>query len=134
MRISDLFRYKSPKQQEKEMQAYRNWAFPYGDAQKKVVLQILTRLLPKEDPQLAMAIYLIAKEAYTACYRDEEETAGRTREDKLADARRVLRDQLPGKKKADAPLYLALLCADETVDESLLYPSAETLRYQAESL
>ena len=132
MSIADLFSYKSPKQKAREMQAYRLWAFPYGEPQKKAVTHILSQLVPDEYPEIALATYLIGKEAYFAGWKNGEDT--RTPEQKLSDATEALRHQLSGKKRKVLPYYLALIQADETIDERLAYPSVAALQEIAQSL
>ena len=60
----NLFRFRSKKQQEKDLQAYTAWAFPYGAAQRERVLALLERVLPRRRPQMALVIYLTAREAF----------------------------------------------------------------------
>ena len=132
MSIADLFSFKSPKQRAKEMQVYRHWAFPYGEPQKKAVTHVLSQLVPHEYPEIALAMYLIGKEAYWGGWDNDEDT--RTPDQKLANANAALRHQLSGKQRKDIPLYLALIQADAAIDDRLAYPSAAALQEISQSL
>ena len=66
----NLFRFRSKKQQEKDLQAYTAWAFPYGAAQREKVAALLAQLFPREDAAIALVIFLTGKEAF--CDKDGE--------------------------------------------------------------
>ena len=125
-----MFRFRSKKQQEKEMKAYAAWAFPHGEAQKERLRALLAQLMPREDATISMVLFLTGKEAF--CDKDGE------REDEprepLRDAAQALRGSGLRVKPECLPLYLALILADSRVDERLLYPEAEELREMARSL
>lgn len=133
--LMDMFMFKSAKQRAKEEKMYARWAFPYGDAQKEKVSQIVRELLPKEDPKAALALFLMGRQAYRGSYKDDaEDLAERTEEDKMHDLDRMLESQLFGRYKKMTPYYKALVLADLEVDETLNYPSVEELRRRAEEL
>ena len=133
--IAEWFNFKTAKQRERERKMYARWAFPYGDAQREKLLQLFRELLPKEDPKTAMAIFLIGRQAYRGSYQDDpEDLEDRTGEEKLAAMEQVLETQLFGRYKRMLPYYEALVLADDKVDETLNYPSAEEIRRMAEAL
>ena len=135
MGFGEWFTFKSAKQKEKEAKMFARWAFPYGEAQKETVQQIIRELLPKEDPRSGLAVFLMGRQAYRGSFKDDEEDlAERTEEDKLAALDKVLEMQLFGKYKKFIPYYKALVLADLDVDETLNYPSVEELRRRAETL
>ena len=133
--IADWFSFKSAKQRERERKQFAKWAFPYGDAQRDKVFELVKELLPKEDPKAAAAVFLMGREAYRGSFKDDaEDLAGRTEKDKLAALDSILRTQLFGRYKKFIPYYKALVLADSRVDETLNYPSVEELRRMAEAL
>lgn len=133
--FGDMFLFKSAKQRAKEEKLFARWAFPYGDAQKEKVLQIVTELLPKEDPKAALALFLMGRQAYRGSFKDDaEDLAERTEADKMAALDSVLKNQLFGRYKKFIPYYKVLVLADLDVDETLNYPSVEELRRRAEEL
>lgn len=129
--LFDLFRYKSKKEEEKELAAYAAWAFPYGEAQRGKVMALLSQLLPKEDASIAMVIFLIGKEAF--CDKDGEFAADGARSP-IQDAAAALGKSGMRVKKEHLPLYLALILADSQVDERLIYPEVQTLAAMAQGL
>ena len=133
--LMDLFAIKTPKQRERDAKKYDRWAFPYGEAQRQKVIELLKELLPKEEAKAALAVYLMGREAYRGSFRDDpEDLAERTEERKLRALDYQLETQLFGRYKKFIPYYKALVLADAEVDETLNYPSAEQLRRRAEEL
>ncbi len=135
MGFSEWFTFKSAKQRAREEKQFARWAFPYGDAQKEKVLEIIRQLLPKEDPKAAMAVFLMGREALRGSFKDDpEDLEERTEKNKMDALDRTLENQLFGRYKKFIPYYKVLVLADLEVDENLNYPSAEELRSRAEAL
>ena len=135
MGFSEWFTFKTAKQRAREEKMFAKWAFPYGDAQKEKVTQIIRELMPKEDPKTGLALFLMGRQAYRGSFKDDpEDLAERTDEDKMAALDRTLESQLFGQYKKFLPYYKVLVLADVDVDESLNYPSVEELRARAEAL
>ena len=133
--IADWFTFKTAKQRAREEKQFARWAFPYGDAQKEKILQIIKELLPKEDPKAALSVFLMGREAYRGSLRDDpEDLAERTQENQMKALDQILTNQLFGRYKKFIPYYKALILADLDVDETLNYPSVEELRRRAEEL
>ena len=133
--IADWFTFKTAKQRERDERNYARWAFPYGDAQKETVLQLIRELMPKEDPRAALSVFLMGRQAYRGSFRDDpEDLAERTSQDQMDALDAVLANQLFGKYKKFIPYYKVLVLADAQVDETLNYPSVEELRRRAEEL
>ena len=131
--IADWFTFKTAKQRARDERNYARWAFPYGDAQKEKLMQLIRELLPKEDPKAALSVFLMGRQAYRGSFRDDpEDLEERTEEDKMAALDQTLATQLFGRYKRFIPYYKVLVLADLEVDESLNYPSAEELRRRAE--
>ena len=133
--IADWFTFKSAKQRAREEKQFARWAFPYGEAQKEKILELIRQLLPKEDPKAALAVFLIGREALIGSFKDDpEDLAERTEQNKMAALDRTLENQLFGRYRKFIPYYKALILADQYVDETLNYPSVEELRRQAEKM
>ena len=133
--IADWFTFKTAKQRARDERNYARWAFPYGDAQKEKLMQLIRELLPKEDPKAALSVFLMGRQAYRGSFRDDpEDLAERTAQDQMDALDQILATQLFGRYKKFIPYYKVLVLADLEVDESLNYPSAEELRRRAEEL
>ena len=133
--IAEWFTFKSAKQRAREEKQFARWAFPYGEAQKEKILELIRQLLPKEDPKAALAVFLIGREALIGSFKDDpEDLAERTEQNKMAALDRILENQLFGRYRKFIPYYKALILADQYVDETLNYPSVEELRRQAEKM
>ena len=133
--IAEWFTFKSAKQRAREEKQFARWAFPYGEAQKEKILELIRQLLPKEDPKAALAVFLIGREALIGSFKDDpEDLAERTEQNKMAALDRTLENQLFGRYRKFIPYYKALILADQYVDETLNYPSVEELRRQAEKM
>lgn len=131
--IADWFTFKSAKQRARDERNFARWAFPYGDAQKEKILELIRELMPKEDPKAALSVFLMGRQAYRGSFRDDpEDLAERTKQDQMDALDAVLANQLFGRYKKFIPYYKVLVLADLDVDESLNYPSAGELRRRAE--
>lgn len=131
----DMFAFKTKKQRERDARNFDRWAFPYGPAQRQIVIDLLKQLLPKEDPKAGLAVYLMGREAYGGSFKDDaEDLAERTEERKLRALDYQLKNQLFGRLKKYIPYYKALVLADSKIDETLNYPTVEELRRMAEEL
>lgn len=135
MGFGDWFTFKSAKQRAREEKMFARWAFPYGDAQKAKISQLIRELMPKEDPRSGMAVFLMGREAVRGSFKDDpEDLAERTEDDKMTALDKVLEQQLFGKYRKFFPYYKVLVLADLEVDETLNYPSVEELRRRAETI
>ena len=133
--IADWFTFKTAQQRQRDERNFARWAFPYGDAQREKITQLIRELMPKEDPKAALSVFLMGREAYRGSFRDDpEDLAERTEDGKMKALDAVLANQLFGRYKKFIPYYKVLVLADLEVDEKLEYPSAEELRRRAEDL
>ena len=133
--IADWFTFKTAKQRQRDERNFARWAFPYGDAQREKITQLIRELMPKEDPKAALSVFLMGREAYRGSFRDDpEDLAERTEDGKMKALDAVLANQLFGRYKKFIPYYKALVLADAQVDETLNYPSVEELCRMAEEL
>ena len=133
--IADWFMFKSAKQRARDERNFARWAFPYGEAQKEKITQLIRELMPKEDPKAALSVFLMGRQAYRGSFRDDpEDLAERTKQDQMDALDAVLANQLFGRYKKFIPYYKVLVLADLEVDENLNYPSAEELRRRVEEM
>ena len=133
--IADWFTFKSAKQRARDERNFARWAFPYGEAQKEKIIQLIRELMPKEDPKAALSVFLMGRQAYRGSFRDDpEDLAERTKQDQMDALDAILANQLFGRYKKFIPYYKVLVLADAQVDETLNYPSVEELRRRAEEL
>ena len=123
MGFREFFEIKSFKQKEAEQRQYNQWAFPYGEKQRKIVNDLILELM-SDEKKTGLVVYLLGREAFQEAER----------EDPMVAACKAMGDQLPGKHRRKQYLFLALILADSQVDESLCYPEAETLRQEAKRL
>ena len=135
MGLLQWFAYRSPRKQKRDSRKYDAWAFPYGDAQRKIIQELLKDLFPKEAPRIAMTRYLIGREGYIGDFEEEaEDREAFTREDCLLQAGLRLRNQMNGAVDEEIGRYLALIEADAQIGEDLNYPSADRLRQNGAEL
>lgn len=131
--IADWFTFKTAKQRARDERNFARWAFPYGDAQREKITELIRELMPKEDPKAGLSVFLMGRQAYRGSFRDDpEDLAERTAQDQMNALDQVLENQLFGRYKKLIPYYKELVLADLEVDESLHYPSAQELRRRAE--
>lgn len=131
--IADWFTFKTAKQRARDERNFARWAFPYGDAQREKITELIRELMPKEDPKAALSVFLMGRQAYRGSFRDDpEDLAERKVQDQMDALDQVLENQLFGRYKKFIPYYRELVLADLEVDESLNYPSAQELRRRAE--
>ena len=135
MDIADWLGIKSRDQEEREFQAFSENSFPYGQAQRDKIEELLKELFPKEKKQFTMMLFLLGKQYYHGYgLRNEQDDQGYTQEERLNIAAKSLNRQLTGKHRKSLTTYLALIAADAQVDENLLYPTAQEIQEQARAL
>ena len=133
--IADWFTFKSAKQRARDERNFARWAFPYGEAQKEKIIQLIRELMPKEDPKAALSVFLMGRQAYRGSFRDDpEDLAERTKQDQMDALDAILANQLFGRYKKFIPYYKVLVLADLEVDETLNYPSADELCRRVEEM
>lgn len=128
------FLFKSKEERERESRDMEASSYPFGKKQRQTVLVLLKELLPEEPEALAQTIFLIGKRAY----RQDKERAvydpALPLNERLPGTFRVLGKQLFGRHREKMPRYLALILADDEVDETLRYPSKTELLCMAQEL
>ena len=133
--FSEWFGMKSAKQKAEEARLYERWAFPYGLPQRQKLEVILKELIPEEDSKIAMMLFLQGKQAYTG--EDPLEGKGPrhcSEKTRIAYAIRAMEENLRGKMRPRIARFLALIIADQQIDETLDYPTEEQLLALAATL
>jgi len=130
--FGNLFTWKSAADRKSEQIAYEKWAFPYGEKQRDNLKSLLKAIFKKDDGFI-LFIYLTCKELYENTLEDSGSRDQTIRE--LVNGRKSNRLQLIKQLKQNEWLtYIALVLADENVDESCEYPSADEIILKAQEL
>ena len=124
-----LFQFKNREQREKEEREYALWAFPYGDLQRDNLTALMRELIPKESIQIFLASFLTCKELYESIL-EKSESREVAIERMLNEIKRY--NQLI--KPKEMPMYLALVLADEELDERCEYPPVEVVKAKIQQL
>ena len=127
--ISNWFAWKTKAEREQEAEDYAEWAFPFGEGQQDMIKSLLATLVAENDASLAMVQFLSCRELYEKALKDTkrreaaiEMMMSRTKKYKL-----II-------KEKDMGMYLSLVLANASVDETLEYPSPEQIRAYADEL
>ncbi len=125
--------FKSKKTRERDAKEYEEWAFPYGQAQRDKITELLAELFPKEDRSVALVCHLTAKELVSRYHDiyDLPEHHDFAYKNMAKDFKRYKR--MFGKGAARF-IYAALGMADLDITEELNYPSADEFRAKAAEL
>jgi len=128
-----LLQFKSREQSEKEEREYAGWAFPYGDLQKENLSALMLELNPKVTIQFALVSFLTCKELFERTLKRYEAQEGTQEYHKAHESSvsTMLNDVRVYKqliKTKEMPMYLALVLADEDIDERCEYPSVDEIR------
>ena len=133
--FSDWLGLKSRQQRKEEARKYDLWAFPYGPEQKKTVIRLLQGLIPEEKPKMALMIYLAGKQGYLGSDPIKDKPPREcSQEKRIYYARWAMENMLRGRYKKQMSRYMALIIADQQVDQFLQYPSIEALQQAAREL
>jgi len=124
-----LFQFKSRDQREKEEREYAVWAFPYGEIQRENLTALIQELNPKAFMQLYLTSFLTCKELYERTLENTE-----SRENAIDKMLNEIRSYNQLIKMKEMPMFLALVLADEEIDESCEYPSADEIRASIQEL
>ena len=114
--------WKSRDAQQKELEEYTLWAFPYGDAQREKITTLLHELFPHESESVALVAFLTCKELFTRSYKDPKLFDFAL--DSMKKGFKRYKKLIP---KKYAPICMALVIADVHISEALLYPSADDI-------
>jgi len=130
--FGNLFKWKSAADIEREQALYEKWAFPHGEKQRDNLKSLLKTIF-NDDEGFVLFAYLMCKEMYE---KAKEDSGSRDLAiDKLVNDRKESRLQLIKQlKQKDWLLYIALVLADENVNESCEYPAADMIMEKAQEL
>ena len=113
-----MFTWKSKATQQKEMEDYGAWAFPYGQKQRDNLEALLKKVFPNEAITTVLVQFLTCKELYGDIF----DTTGSDNMaiDKLINSQKKHKQLI---KKKDMATYVTLVLADSSIDEQCEYPS-----------
>ena len=123
-----MFQFKSKEQLERESAEYAVWAFPHGELQRENLITLVKELFSKPYIPLHLTSFLTCKEMYEKALKDASQ------DDAIMYMLNSSRRHSQLIKPADMPMYLALVLADATLDESCQYPSADEIRTKTQEL
>lgn len=115
--LSGLFDFRSKEEKQRSYEAYSERIFPYGDAQKERITELLAGLFPKEKLNFVLMYYILVKAAIL-----EDETV-----DFETTAKRIKGSPIKSTPELRAGIH-PLLEVDLTINENLEYPSLEELQ------
>ena len=124
-----LFTWKNKETQQREHEEYAKCAFPYGEAQRENLEELLLDVYPRESIQSVLVSFLTCKELFEGILKkagSRDEAA-----DLLINNTKRYKQII---KKTDMPVYTALVLADADIDENCHYPSADEIRARAVAL
>jgi hypothetical protein len=122
----NLFTWKSKTTLAQEQADYEKWAFPYGEKQRKNLVNLLLQVFPKENEATTLIPFLTAKELFGKICKTPDlfdYAIGKMLTD-VKKYKRIIR-------KKDMPMYVALVVADARIDQNCAYPSAQQIRDMA---
>lgn len=117
--LGSLFQTKE--EREKNYQDYAKKIFPYGDAQKEKILEILIELMSKKDGKYLMMHYILVKEAMLDS----------TAKDYPSIAKRIEKKRFVKLTPELKECIHILMERDLLIDENLDYPTAQELKSMA---
>lgn len=110
--------FQSKEEREKSYKEYSKKIFPYGEAQKQKILEILVDLLNEKDSNYFLMHYVLIKEAMIDSeVRDYKSIAARVEKKRLVKLTPELKECIR-----------ILMEKDLIIDESLEYPTIEELK------
>lgn len=122
----NILNWKSKSQQQQEQADYEKWAFPYGQPQREKLVKLMLEVFPKENEASVLIPFLTCKELYCKLAKTPD----------LADyaIEKLLNEVKKYKKiirKNEMPTYVALVVADQKINENLEYPAAQQIKDMA---
>lgn len=122
----NLYIWKSKAQLQQEQADYEKWAFPYGQPQREKLVKLMLEIFPKESEPTVLIPFLTCKELYCKLAKtpDLADYAIQKLLTEVKKYKRIIR-------KNDMPTYVALVVADQKIDEKIEYPSAQQIKDMA---
>jgi len=126
---NSLFTWKSRETMQQEEKEYEKWAFPYGLLQRQNLITLLLAVFPHESVFSTLVPFLTCRELYEKVLKNcgDRNTAIEKMLNEVKSYKNIL-------KKNNMPLFLALVLANEEIDERSLYPSATAIKDSAAAL
>lgn len=115
--IQRMFDNRSKEEKQRDYDSFSLRVFPYGDAQKDKIGELLETLFPKEKRKYLLLHYILIKDPLTLNDKDDYDAI-----EKKANKRKVVK--ITPEFKA---VIKALVTADLAIDENLNYPTPEEL-------
>lgn len=115
--LSGLFDFRSKEEKHRNYEAYTKMIFPYGDAQKERITELLAGLFPHKDPDFVLMYYILVKAAMLQEESVDYETA----------AKKIKGSPIKSTSELRAAIY-PLLQVDLNINENLEYPSLKELQ------
>lgn len=115
---------RSKEEQEQEFTDFSKRIFPYGEAQKDRIGQLLHELFPQEDRQCLMVYYVSIRDEMTKRAAKSFEAAAESQ--MRTSVVRITPELISGVR--------ALITADQEVGEDLNYPAIQELRERLRTL
>jgi hypothetical protein len=124
-----LFSWKSKEEQQREQDEYAAWAFPFGQKQRDNLEALLKEIFPKMNLPLALISFLTYKELYEKALKKSG-----SRDVAIAELFQKQSSYKQIVKRKDTPINVALVLADEKIDEQCEYPAANMIISYAQEL
>lgn len=116
--FSGIFDFRSKEEKARSYEVYSKRIFPYGDAQKDAILEILAELFPSENKRYLLMYYVLTKQGMTEDEpMDFEKSFAKAAKCKLLPVTEELKFGIN-----------TLLNVDFAIDEKLEYPSIDKFR------
>ena len=124
-----MFQFKSREQRDKEELEYAIWAFPYGELQRENLTALIRELKPKESIPIFLTSFLTCKEIYESTLHKSESRVNAIEKmlNEIKHYKQLLRPK-------EMPMYLALVLADEELDERCEYPPKDVIKAKIQEL
>jgi hypothetical protein len=122
----NILSWKSKAQQQQEQADYEKWAFPFGLEQRQKLVKLMLEVFPKESEPTVLIPFLTCKELYCKIAKTPD-LADYAIEKLLTEVKKYKRII----RKQEMPFYVALVVADQKIDDKLEYPSAQQIKEMA---
>lgn len=121
--LGNLFDFRSKEEKQSIYEDYSKRIFPYGDAQKDRIAELLAALFPEQSARYVLMHYILIKDGMTKAEALDFDTA----------AKKAKSSSIRKTPELQAGMC-ALLNVDLNIDENLEYPSLEGLRASASKI
>ena len=122
-----MFSWKSKDAQDKEMEVYGEWAFPFGNKQRENLEVLLKDVFPRDPLTTVLVQFLTCKELYEGLL--DKTGSDNLAIDDLINSQKKYKQLI---KKKDMAVYVTLVLADSSIDELCEYPSGDEIREGAQ--